>query len=95
MPEADYMEQIDENTRLTTLLYLASLVLLVLTLTPLGTEINGSQRWLVVPGFRLQPSEMAKLTVILALAAYYDWLDTSKTSRPVWVLVPVAFNLRS
>jgi rod shape determining protein RodA len=50
-------------------LYGGSLFLLFLTLTPLGTEINGSQRWLVVGGFQLQPSEVAKIAVLIAVAA--------------------------
>ncbi len=50
-------------------LYALGIVLLVLTLTPLGTEINGSQRWIVLGGFQLQPSELVKLGVLAALAA--------------------------
>jgi rod shape determining protein RodA len=49
--------------------YLAALVLLVLVITPLGTEVNGSQRWIVLAGFRLQPSELAKVAVLVAIAA--------------------------
>ncbi len=51
------------------MLYGGAIVLLVLTLTPLGTEINGSQRWLVLGGFQLQPSELAKIAVLVAVAA--------------------------
>ena len=51
------------------LLYLGALILLVAVLTPLGTEINGSQRWIDLGGFNLQPSEVAKFAVIVALAA--------------------------
>jgi rod shape determining protein RodA len=32
-------------------------------------EINGSRRWYPMPGFSIQPSEFAKLAVVLALAA--------------------------
>ncbi len=49
--------------------YLGALFLLLLTLTPLGTEINGSQRWIIVGGFQLQPSELAKVAVLIAVAA--------------------------
>jgi rod shape determining protein RodA len=49
--------------------YLGALFLLVLVITPLGTEINGSQRWLLIGGFQLQPSEIAKIAVLIALAA--------------------------
>lgn len=46
--------------------YAGSLVLLVLVLTPLGTKVNGAQRWL----YGVQPSELAKLALILVLAWY-------------------------
>ena len=36
----------------------------------LGTTIRGSTRWITLPGFQFQPSELGKLTVILALAAF-------------------------
>jgi rod shape determining protein RodA len=49
--------------------YGLSLVLLVLTITPLGTEINGSQRWIVLGGFQLQPSELAKLAALIMLSS--------------------------
>lgn len=35
-------------------------------------EIGGARRWIPLPGFNLQPSEMAKLAVILALALVLD-----------------------
>jgi rod shape determining protein RodA len=50
-------------------LYLGSLVLLALVLTPLGVEVNGAQAWLAFGGFQFQPSEMAKVAVIVAIAA--------------------------
>ena len=51
------------------LLYAAAIILLIMTLTPLGTEVNGSQRWIVIGGFQLQASELAKVAVLLAVAA--------------------------
>ena len=51
------------------LLYVAAILLLVLVLTPLGTTVNGSQRWIGLGGFNLQPSEVGKVAVILALGA--------------------------
>jgi rod shape determining protein RodA len=50
-------------------LYLGSVVLLALVLSPLGSTIGGSQRWIVLGGFQLQPSELAKVAVLLAVAA--------------------------
>ena len=53
----------------------------------------GAQRWIDLGFMRLQPSELTKITLIMALAAYYDWLDLSKVSRPFWVLAPVTLIL--
>ncbi|MFP4311353.1 MAG: rod shape-determining protein RodA [Nitriliruptoraceae bacterium] len=50
-------------------LYLGAVVLLALVLSPLGSTIGGSQRWIVLGGFQLQPSELAKVAVVLAVAA--------------------------
>ncbi|MBR5095055.1 MAG: putative lipid II flippase FtsW [Oscillospiraceae bacterium] len=49
------------------------LTLLLLALVPLiGVEANGSRRWLGVGGLTLQPSELAKLAVILCFAALIE-----------------------
>ncbi|MGW5878717.1 rod shape-determining protein RodA [Nocardiopsis terrae] len=48
--------------------YAATLVALVLVLTPLGAVINGSRGWIVLGGFQFQPSELAKVGLILVLA---------------------------
>jgi len=68
-------------------------VLLLVAVEFVGVERNGSQRWLDLGPMDLQPSELMKITLVMFLAAYYDWLPTSKTSRPFWVLVPVALIL--
>ncbi|HHX89933.1 MAG TPA: rod shape-determining protein RodA [Paracoccus sp.] len=64
-------------------------VILLLGVEFFGTVGMGAQRWLVVGPFRLQPSELAKIAVIMAMAAYYDWLDVNKVSHPLWVIVAV------
>lgn len=49
--------------------YAAGIVGLLLVLTPLGTEVNGSRRWLFLPGgFSIQPAELAKVGLIIGLA---------------------------
>jgi cell division protein FtsW len=57
-------------------LFLCALVLLVLVLLPLPhgltKKINGAHRWFILPGMRLQPSELGKLALIFALAWYGD-----------------------
>ncbi|MEN3582884.1 MULTISPECIES: rod shape-determining protein RodA [unclassified Streptomyces] len=50
-------------------LYGASVLLVLLVLTPLGTTINGAHSWIKLPGgFSLQPSEFTKVTIILGMA---------------------------
>ena len=68
-------------------------VLLLVAVEFVGVERNGAQRWLDLGPMDLQPSELMKITLVMLLAAYYDWLPTNKTSRPFWVLVPVLIIL--
>ncbi len=49
--------------------YLASLGLLISVLSPIGQRVQGAQRWIAIGFFQMQPSEIAKLGAILALAA--------------------------
>ena len=53
----------------------------------------GAQRWIDLGFMRLQPSELAKITLVMLLAAYYDWLPIKKVSHPLWVALPVFFIL--
>ena len=65
-------------------------VLLLIAVEFIGVTGMGAQRWIDVGFMRLQPSEVMKITLVLVLAAYYDWLPITRTSRPLWVLFPVA-----
>jgi rod shape determining protein RodA len=47
-------------------------VLLLIFVDLFGTIVNGSQRWLSLGGFSIQPSEPAKLATILVLARYFS-----------------------
>lgn len=53
-------------------LLIGSLVALVLVFTPLGMSVNGNRNWLSVGGFTAQPSEFAKLSLIVWAAAILD-----------------------
>ena len=50
------------------ILYAISLLGLVLVLSPLGATINGSHSWIRIGGQSVQPSEFAKLGLIIMLA---------------------------
>ena len=51
------------------LVYLGSVVGLVLVLT-MGTTVNGSRSWLQLGGMSIQPSEFAKLAVVIGMALW-------------------------
>lgn len=74
------------------LAYLGALGLLVLV-EFFGVIGMGAQRWIDLGFMRLQPSEVMKISIVMILAAYYDWLPLAKVSRPFWVLLPVALIL--
>ncbi|MCT4642048.1 MAG: rod shape-determining protein RodA [Bacteriovoracaceae bacterium] len=57
--------------KLSYLVYVLNVILLVLVLI-LGKKGMGAQRWLVIGPFRLQPSELMKVSLALALAKYYS-----------------------
>lgn len=53
-----------------------ALVLLAAVLVPgIGTETFGAQRWISLPGFQLQPSELAKVALILYMS---HWLAVKR-----------------
>lgn len=68
-------------------------VLLLLAVEFFGSVGMGAQRWIDLGFMRLQPSELTKITLVMFLAAYYDWLPNDRVSRPLWVLLPVLFIL--
>ncbi len=48
---------------------LGSLALLVLVIVPgIGHKVGGASRWLRLPGFSVQPSEIAKLAIVIYMA---------------------------
>ncbi len=62
---------------LTILMYLAAIVTLALVfIPPIGVKVNGSWRWLNLVFFRVQPSEFAKIIVIIAMSVWLDRIGT-------------------
>ena len=68
-------------------------LLLLLAVEFFGSVGMGAQRWIDLGFMRLQPSELTKITMVMFLAAYYDWLPGNRTSRPFWVILPVVIIL--
>lgn len=63
-------------------LLLGSCVLLVMCYLPgVSLELNGESRWISLPGLPVfQPSELAKIFVIMALAGWYSHFQTETKS---------------
>jgi rod shape determining protein RodA len=73
---------------LTPLAYLIGVALLV-AVEVAGATGMGAQRWIDLGFIQLQPSEVMKIALVMALAQYYAWLDTDRVSRPLWLLPPL------
>ena len=74
-------------------LYLLSIAGLVAVLSPLGTTINGSHSWIVLPaGFSIQPSELAKVALVVGMAMLLsEKRDAEDTPRDIDVVLTLAF----
>ena len=70
------------------LAYIMSIVLLVVV-EFYGVAGMGAVRWIDLGFMRIQPSEIVKVTVVMFLASYYDWLPKNKVSRPLWIFLPL------
>jgi cell division protein FtsW len=57
-------------TPATWLVVLTAGFLVAVLVTPLGRELNGARRWFGYGAFGFQPSELAKLSLVLFVAAY-------------------------
>ena len=72
-------------------IYYISLFLMLLVKTPLGVEAYGSRRWLQLPGkMTLQPSEIAKIAVILLIPYEICRLQSKKGIERVCAVGAVA-----
>jgi len=69
-------------------LYCLVILLLMLTFFA-GGHIAGTQRWLNLGFLRLQPSEPAKLMLVITLASYYSRKDTGKGFSIKELVVPI------
>lgn len=65
-------------------IYLIALLLLI-GVEFFGVSVNGSQRWLNIGPMRLQPSEIMKPAIVLALARYYHDLASWRVSSALGV----------
>ena len=75
--------------RLSWLFYAASIALLVGVLR-FGHVGKGALRWIEIGGFQLQPSELAKIALVLALAHWFHRASWERVGNPLFLIVPLA-----
>lgn len=77
--------------RLTVPALIASFVLLIMVLLPwFGISVNGAQRWIRLGPLQFQPSEIAKLTLVLFAAdnlARSKTVDVERSLRPILIVL--------
>jgi rod shape determining protein RodA len=67
----------------------AAVLLLLLAVEIAGDLGMGARRWLHLGLFNLQPSEMMKIAMVLALARYFHGGSVEDVRRPSWLVVPL------
>jgi len=72
------------------LVYVAMVVGLLLVLSPVGSNRRGSQAWFQLGPYQLQPSELAKVALILVVAAYVSSQRGTLGLRSVLVVLGLA-----
>ncbi len=81
---------------LSPILYAVTLALLILTLI-VGFVGNGAKRWIAIGPITLQPSEIAKLTMVMMLARYFSEFSEkamSKKGRFIYgTLIPIVIMI--
>ena len=73
-------------------IYFATLALLV-AVEISGTIGMGAQRWIDLKFIKLQPSEVMKVAMVLALARHFNGLSNEDIRSPLYLIVPLALVL--
>jgi rod shape determining protein RodA len=56
----------------------------------MGSLAKGAQRWIDLGFVQLQPSELMKIALVLALARYFHGATLPQVARPLFLLPPIA-----
>ncbi len=72
--------------------YGVSVALLVLVLR-MGHVGKGAQRWIELGGLQLQPSELAKIGLVMALAAWFHRASWERMANPLFLIPPAVMVL--
>ena len=78
--------------RFSYLIYGGAVALLVLVLR-VGHVGKGAQRWIELGGLQLQPSELAKIGLVMALAAWFHKATWERMGNPLFLLPPIIMVL--
>jgi rod shape determining protein RodA len=70
-------------------LYGVAFILILVTIVVGHSHVNGAQRWIMLGPLQLQPSELMKIALILALARYMHGLSVEDISKPFVLAVPL------
>ena len=68
-------------------------VLLLLLVLRMGHVGKGAQRWIELGGLQLQPSELAKIGLVMALAAWFHKASWERVGNPLFLLPPALMIL--
>jgi rod shape determining protein RodA len=71
-------------------IHYAAVALLVVVMVS-GRQSMGAQRWIDLYVIQLQPSEMMKVTTVLALARYFHGMSPEDLARPLALIIPAVF----
>ena len=63
-------------------------LLMLLAVAVVGHSTMGAQRWLDIGPIRIQPSEIIKVGVVMALARFYHGLSAERARWSWWLLIP-------
>ncbi len=72
--------------------YAVALVMIILV-TFVGHTGMGAQRWLNLGFFHIQPSELIKIALVMALARYFAWMNSVELSQLKNYVVPALMLL--
>lgn len=65
-------------------------ILLLVAVEFIGASGGGAERWIDLGFMRLQPSEVMKVALVMALARYFHSVSPSDMGRPLYLVVPAA-----
>ena len=70
------------------LLGIGILMLVMVLNRHIGSKINGARRWFILAGMHFQPSEFAKIALIIALAWYGEYFQRQMPTLKRGILIP-------